>query len=70
MAHTKLNVNQVAVLRLLAEGKSAYTYCIGRAEHGARTCTVMALRRRGHVKAWEITEQGRAALAAAVAQNG
>lgn len=69
MSTKKLNDTQVGVLRLLSDGKSAYTYCSNRAEHGARTCTVMALRRRGYVKGFEITDEGRAALNAALAQE-
>jgi DNA-binding PadR family transcriptional regulator len=68
MSTKKLNDTQIGVLRLLADGKSAYTYCRNMAEHGARTCTVRALRRRGYVKIFEITDDGRAALDAALAQ--
>ena len=34
----------------------------------ARTCTVLALRWRGYVKAFEVTDAGRAALNAALAR--
>jgi hypothetical protein len=63
-----MNETQVGVLRLLADGKSAYTYCKNMAEHGARTGTVMALRRRGYVRGFDITDEGRLALAAEVAR--
>ncbi len=68
MPDKKLNDTQIGVLRLLADGKSAYTYCSNMSQHGARTCTVMALRKRGYVKAFEITDDGRAALNAALAR--
>lgn len=68
MKTKKLNDIQLGVLRLLADGKSAYTYCNGRAEHGARTCTVMALRKRGYVTGFAITDAGRVALKAALTQ--
>lgn len=69
MPTKKLNDTQVGVLRLLADGKSAYTYCTNMADHGARTCTVLALRRRGYVKGFELTDDGRAALAAALGKR-
>jgi hypothetical protein len=68
MSAKKLNDTQIGVLRLLADGKSAYTHCGNMAQHGARTCTVLALRKRGYVKGFDITAEGRAALNAALAQ--
>lgn len=69
MPAAKLNPTQLAVLQFLVEGKSAYTYCRNRSEHGARTCTVIALRRRGYVKGFETTAEGKAAFERAQASR-
>jgi hypothetical protein len=54
----------LAALRLASEGKSLYTDCVGRSEHGARLQTVRALVRRGLLDGRDetLTASGLAAL--------
>lgn len=61
-----LSPSMIAVLKLSADGKSLYRFCIKRSQHGARTCTIAALRRRGLLEVDEITDAGRIALSAAL----
>ena len=58
----RLSETMVCVLTLASEGNSLYTYCANRAEHGARTGSIYALRRRGLLDGTQITEAGKAAL--------
>lgn len=51
-----------AILRFAAEEKSLYTLCLNRSEYGARTGSILALRRRGLLRGHELTDEGRAAL--------
>lgn len=53
-----------AVLRLAQQGEDLYSYCFNRSEHGARTSCLMAMRRRGLLKGFALTDAGRAALEA------
>lgn len=65
MATTKrITPTMVAVLRMARDGKSLYCFCMNRADHGSRTGSIVALRKRGLLNANEITEEGRTALAA------
>ena len=67
MATTKrITPTMVAVLRMALDGKSLYGFCMNRADHGARTGSIVALRKRGLLSANEITEEGRAALEAQI----
>lgn len=65
----RLSETMVCVLRLASVGSSLYTYCANRAEHGARTGSIYALRRRGLLDGAQITEAGKAALAKAQARR-
>jgi len=51
-----------AVLRLAERNLSLYTYCVNRSEHGARTGTISALRKRGLLEGEQLTDAGRAAI--------
>jgi hypothetical protein len=57
---------QLGVLKLAQRGLGLYTYCRTRAEHGARTCTIRSLRKRGLIEGHDkyLTDAGRALMAA------
>lgn len=55
----KLTPNMKIVLKLAAEGKAITTGCQGLAEHGGRETTCMALRSKGLMRGYELTEEGR-----------
>lgn len=53
------------VMALADAGKGLFSDCRGMSEHGARRCTIKALRRRGWIDTdFRLTEAGRAALRA------
>lgn len=58
--------NMVAVLRFAREGRSLYSMCFNRSDHGARTCSIMAVRRRGLLDGDALTDAGNAELDAAL----
>lgn len=60
----RITPTMVAVLRMACDGISLYGFCMNRADHGSRTGSIMALRKRGLLMVNEITDEGRAALAA------
>ena len=63
-ASKRLSPIMVAVLRMARDGTSLYGFCMNRAEHGARTCSILALRKRGLLTANAITAEGLVMLAA------
>lgn len=62
----KPSETQLGVLKLAQRGLGLYTYCRNRAEHGARTCTIRSLRKRGLIEQGDksLTAAGRELLAA------
>lgn len=54
----------VAVLRMARDGTGLYGFCMNRADHGSRTGSIMALRKRGLLTVNAITAEGLAVLAA------
>jgi hypothetical protein len=60
----KLTQAQRAVLRNLSDGRRWDAHLSGRSEYGGAKSTLMALQRRGYIKAGAITQEGRDVLAA------